>query len=132
MANRTLCLDSDVLIWHLRGASPFDVGAYLATLAEQATIVTTAVSIAEVEQGVRAGEEERTRKLLRSLPIIDVGRGIAETAGEIVRTLRAKGETMGLADALIAACCLANNAALVTLNVKHFVKVSNLELHPVP
>ena len=132
MANRTLCLDSDVLIWHLRGASPFDVGAYLAALAEQATIVTTAVSIAEVEQGVRAGEEERTRKLLCSFPIIDVGRGIAETPGEIVRTLRAKGETMGLADALIAACCLANNAALVTLNVKHFIKVSNLELHPVP
>ena len=132
MARSWFCLDSDILIWHLRGAAPFDVGDFLATLAARATLVTTTISIAEVEQGVRVGEAEHTRRLLRALPVIDVNRGIAESAGEIVRILRAKGETLGLADALIAACCLGNNAALGTLNVKHFSGVPNLELELVP
>jgi predicted nucleic acid-binding protein len=132
MASRTFCLDSDIIIWHLRAAQPFDVPAYLSALATKGTLVTTAISVAEVEQGVRAGEAERTRRLLRSLPTIEINRGIAEHAGEIVRTLRSKGETLGLADALIAACCLANDAVLVTLNMKRFSKIPSLEIELVP
>jgi tRNA(fMet)-specific endonuclease VapC len=94
--------------------------------------MTTALCVAEVEQGVRPGEEERTRALLRSLPTLAIDREIAERAGEIVRTLRTQGETIGLADALIASACLIHEMPLVTLNVRHFSKVPGLAIEVVP
>jgi hypothetical protein len=66
------------------------------------------LSVAEVEQGVRRGEEERTRAFLRSLEAHPVDRGTAE----IVRELRAQGFTVGLADALIAATCILRGPSL--------------------
>jgi predicted nucleic acid-binding protein len=121
-----------VLIWHLRAGKRTDVSAHLQSLAERGTLLTTALSVAEVEQGVRPGEEERTRALLRALTVLPVDRDVAEQAGEIVRGLRAKGETLGLADALIAATCLLHGLTLVTLNVRHFSKVAELALETVP
>ena len=83
------CLDSDVIIWHLRTGKRPNIAEYLAALADHAALLTTALCVAEVEQGVRPGEEERTRRLLRSLPVIAIDRDVAEKAGEIVRDLRA-------------------------------------------
>jgi tRNA(fMet)-specific endonuclease VapC len=132
MAASAFCLDSDVLIWHLRAGSRPEVSSHLQALANRGTVMTTAISVAEVEQGVRAGEGDRTRRLLRALPVIAIDRDVAERAGEIVRTLRSAGETLGLADALIASACLIHGLALVTLNVRHFSKVSGLSVELVP
>ena len=132
MAASTYCLDSDVLIWHLRAGKRTDVSRHLRVLAERGALVTTALNIAEVEQGVRPGEEERTRVLLRALPVLLIDREIAERAGEMVRELRAHGQTLGLADALIAATCLLHGLSLVTLNRRDFSKVAGLELETVP
>ena len=132
MSSASFCLDSDVLIWHLRKGHREDVSQYLKELAAQGDLVTTAISIAEIEQGARPGELDETRALLRSLPIIAIDRDVAERAGEIARELRALGVTLNLADALIAAACLVHRLALVTLNVRHFEKVVGLELNVVP
>ena len=132
MAASAFCLDSDVLIWHLRVGSRPEVSAHLQALADRGTLMTTAVSVAEVEQGVRAGEEDRTRRLLRALRVIAIDRDVAEMAGEIVRSLRSGGETLGLADALIASACLLHGLTLVTLNVRHFSKVSGLSVELIP
>jgi tRNA(fMet)-specific endonuclease VapC len=132
MAASAFCLDSDVLIWHLRVGSRPQVSSHLQTLAERGTVMTTAISVAEVEQGVRSGEEDKTRRLLRALPIIAIDRDVAERAGELVRSLRSRGETLGLADALIASACLVHELTLVTLNVRHFSKVSELSVELVP
>jgi predicted nucleic acid-binding protein len=132
MAASAFCLDSDVLIWHLRAGSRPELSSHLQALAGRGTIMTTAICVAEVEQGVRAGEEDRTKRLLRALPVITIDRDVAERAGEVVRTLRARGETLGLADALIASACLVHELTLVTLNVRHFSKVSELSVELVP
>jgi len=95
-------------------------------------LACSTISIAEVEQGVRRGEEDRTRAFLRSLDARGVDRAVAERAGEIVRDLRFRGITMGLADALIAATCLVYHLTLVTLNVgADFEKVPDLVLEQV-
>ena len=44
----------------------------------------------------------------------------------------ARGITMGLADAIIAATCLVHGLTLVTLNVADFEKVEGLALETVP
>jgi tRNA(fMet)-specific endonuclease VapC len=132
MAAEAYCLDSDVIIWHLRAGKREEISKHLAALSERATLMTTALCVAEVEQGVRPGEEERTRALLRSLPMLAIDREIAERAGEIVRELRATGETLSLADALIASACLIHEVPLVTLNVRHFSKVPGLTIEVVP
>ena len=46
----------------------------------------------------------------------------------IVRNLRAKGRTLHLADALIAATCLVHDLVIVTLNAKDFSQVDGLIL----
>jgi predicted nucleic acid-binding protein len=132
MATDAYCLDSDLLIWHLRAGKRPDISAHLEVLAERGALMISALSVAEVEQGVRPGEEERTRLLLRALPVVAVDRDVAEKAGELVRQLRGRRETLGLADAVIAATCLLHGLSLVTLNVRHFSQVADLALEVVP
>ena len=133
MSGPTYCIDSDIIIWHLRnGARKAPVTAHLVKLVGAGALACSTISIAEVEQGVRRGEEDRTRAFLRSLDARGVDRAVAERAGEIVGDLRSRGITMGLADALIAATCLVHDLTLVTLNVADFEKVPELVLEQVP
>jgi predicted nucleic acid-binding protein len=133
MSETTYCLDSDVVIWHLRkGERQRAVDALLEKLATTGTLGCSVLTIAEVEQGVRKGEEEKTRGFLRPLKAFPVDRDVAERAGELVRHLRSRGFTVGLADAIIAATCLVHGLTLVTLNVSDFEKVEGLTLEAVP
>jgi predicted nucleic acid-binding protein len=133
MADKTYCLASDVLIWHFRNSNRREaISAYLAQIAGRGSFVCSALTVAEVEQGMRPHEESRTRGFLRALACYPVDRTTAERAGEIVRALRSRGETLGLADALIAATCLVNGFVLVTLNVKDLGKVAGLQIQAVP
>jgi predicted nucleic acid-binding protein len=127
------CIDSDVLIWHLRsGDRQKVVEQHLVRLATAGTLSCSMLSVAEVEQGVRRGEEEKTRALLRSLEAHPVDRATAERAGEIVRELRSRGLTVGLADAIIAATCIIHGLTLVTYNVADFEKIPGLAIETVP
>ena len=133
MSDAKYCIDSDVLIWHLRtGDRQRAVEQHLVRLAASGSLSCSMLSVAEVEQGVRRGEEDKTRGFLRSLETHPVDRAIAERAGEIVRDLRSHGITMGLADAIIAATCIVHGLTLVTLNVSDFEKVPELAFETVP
>ena len=133
MSETTYCLDSDVLIWHLRkGDRQRAVQEYLTKLAGHGTLACSMLSVAEVEQGVRPREEEKTRAFLRSLKTYPVDRDVAERAGEIVRSLRSRGTTVGLADAVIAATCVIHGLTLVTLNLSDFEKIDGLSLAVMP
>jgi len=133
MSGPAYCLDSDVIIWHLRtGERQRAVDALLEKLAAAGPLACSALTIAEVEQGVRKGEEGRTRDFLRALRAHPVDHVVAERAGELVRGLRARGITVGLADAIIAATCLVHGLTLVTLNVADFERFEGLVLEAVP
>ncbi len=68
MSGPAYCLDSDVIIWHLRkGERQRAVEAHLEKLAAMGSVACSALTVAEVEQGVRKGEEGRTRDFLRAL-----------------------------------------------------------------
>ena len=74
----------------------------------------------EIYQGMKAGEERATNAFLDGLVSVAVDIPIARRAGTMLGKLRAKGTTIGIADAIIAATALQFDAPLLTNNVEHY------------
>jgi len=122
-------LDSDVIIWHLRGRR--EVTAVLEKLLDHGVPACSALSVLEVQAGVKKGEEEKTNRLFQALKGLPVDAEVAHRAGRLVRDHRASGATMEPADAVTAATCLVHDLVLLTYNRKHYA-VEGLELFPLP
>ncbi len=122
-------LDSDIMIWHLRGKKA--VTELLRDLQMAGVPACSALSVLEVQLGVRHGEEEKTDRFLESLRIFDVNRTVANRAAQLVRENRARGITIDLPDAVIAATCILYDLVLVTYNKKHY-PILQLKFHPLP
>jgi tRNA(fMet)-specific endonuclease VapC len=119
--------DSDVLIDYLRGKGP---GADRVELELQnGTLATTAVTAFELWAGARTARQQRAvAQVLAALEVLPLDRLAAEAAGEVRRTLEAKGDGIGMADALIAGICLAHRTILLTRNRRHFSRVPDLSV----
>jgi predicted nucleic acid-binding protein len=111
-------LDSDVVIWHLRGRTA--VTSLVADLAARSRLGVSAVSRAEVLQGARPAEMEATLRFLDACETMPVDARVADLAARLVRDQRAKGVTIHLPDALIAATALAGHLPIRTCNVRHY------------
>jgi predicted nucleic acid-binding protein len=122
-------LDSDIMIWHLRGKKV--VTEMLRNLQKAGVPACSALSVLEVQLGVRRGEEEKTDRFLGSLRIFEVDRPVAGKAAQIVRENRARGMTIDLPDAVIAATCILYDLVLVTYNKKHY-PILQINFHPLP
>ena len=117
MALRYL-LDTDVIIWHLRGHEPTE--ALLRTIEDEQPLGCSALSAFEVWVGARAQEEEPTRRFLETLDQIAADSRIALAAAEYWRDFRGRGVTLGRGDALIAATAKERGLVLVTYNRGHY------------
>ena len=122
-------LDSDVIIWHLRGR--IEITEMLKDLQKFGVPGCSALSVLEVQVGLKKGEEENTDRFLRSLKIFDVNREIANQAAQLIRENRIKGITLDLPDAVIAGTCIFHDLILVTHNKKHY-PIPELKFHPLP
>ena len=121
MAERLL-IDTDVLIDYLRGQA--EAVSYLESLT--GSLLVSVITLAELYAGVRAGAE-RTKldEFIRAFEIALVDREVAIRGG-LYRRDYMKSHQVGLADALIAATAEHRQAALVTLNSKHFPMLANV------
>lgn len=113
---KTVLVDTDILIDFLRGKEK--TREFLISLADDADIVCSAISVAELHAGMKEHERTRTQELIDSLTIVDVTREIAEKAGTYRRTIRS--HALELDDCLIAATAFVRHAALATGNTKHY------------
>jgi len=129
MALRFL-LDSDVIIWHLRGHEPTE--SLLEDLEVEQPIGCSALSTFEVWSGVRPKEVEQTREFLSALRVVPVDEAIALKAGEYWREFRRKRVTLGKADALIAATAHVLRLVLVTCNPDHYPMKDLTLYEPMP
>ena len=120
-------LDSDIIIWHLRGRK--EVTEMLRDLQRFGLPSCSALSVLEVQLGVKKGEEEKTDRFLNSLRIFDVNREIAIKAAQLIRGYKIKGVTLDLPDAVIAGTCIVHELILVTYNTKHY-PIPELTFHP--
>jgi len=118
-----LLLDTDVLIDFLRGYSK----AVNFVNTNSSRIILSSIVVAELYAGVKGKSElkvlENFISLFRVLPVTSE---IAKTGGLYKRDY-GKSHGVGLADAIIAASCEAENAELKTLNVKHYPMINGLK-----
>ncbi|MBI4598380.1 MAG: type II toxin-antitoxin system VapC family toxin [Candidatus Omnitrophica bacterium] len=109
-------LDSDVLIWLLRGRQ--ETMQRLERL--EGPFGVSVISRAEIWAGARPSEQHQIEQLFLSLSTYAVDGAIADLAGKFLRQYRGRGPSLELPDALIAATAVVHELSLVTYNVPHF------------
>jgi predicted nucleic acid-binding protein len=114
-----LLLDSTVLIHFLRGQEGSS-SLLLEAVRAGHMLSTSAVNVAEVYAGIRAGEESISRAFLSTIECYPVTKAIGERGGRIRKEWLSKGKTIGLLDALVAATALEYGLTVVTDNRKDF------------
>jgi len=123
-------LDSDIIIWHLRGRK--EITEMLKDLQRSGLPACSAISVLEVQLGVKTKDEEgKTNRFLESLKVFDVNMDIAKIAAQLIREYKAKGVTMDIPDSIIASTCILYELILVTYNRKHY-PISELKFHLPP
>lgn len=111
-------LDTDVVIDFLRRCDY--ARELLEQMAGDGLLAISTLTHLEVYQGMRGGEEKATNLFLDGIVSIPVDVSVARQAGRILRSLRAKGKTTSVGDAIIAATALQAGVPLVTNNVEHY------------
>ena len=120
-----MILDTDVLIWFLRGKETA-VTAVMDALPFSVSIVT----YMELMQGMRNKQElAKMKKAFREMDVkvIPISQSISLRACEYVEEYSLS-SSMELADALIAATCVESCEMLYTANDKHYKVVDGLNL----
>ena len=121
-----LLIDSDVLIWFMRG-QPKAVVA----LETAGDWYISAVSYMELVQGCRnKAELKAVQKALKSADdgVLPVTQGISDLACTLVEKYSLL-NSLHLADALIAATALHHGLPLLTANIKHFLAIEALKIN---
>ena len=109
-------LDSDVLIWVLRGRR--ETLQRLEAL--EGPFGVSVVSRAEIWAGARETEQRQIEELFLSLTTYAVDQVVADAAGGLMRRYLRRGNALELADALIASTAIAHQMALLTYNLSRF------------
>lgn len=120
-----MILDTDVLIWFLRGNEKA-IKAVLDAIPFSVSIVT----YMELVQGMRNKQElEKMRKTFKAMDvqIIPINESISWRASDYVVAHSLSG-SMELADALIASTCVETSNTLFTANDKHYKVIEGLKM----
>jgi len=115
----TYLLDTTVLVDYFRGRERAKL--LLERLVDEGhTLALCSVNVAELFAGLPEKQRPLARELIDTLNYLGVPPGVAELAGTIRFEAARQGITIHLPDAIIAAVAMANDATLVTANVRDF------------
>jgi predicted nucleic acid-binding protein len=112
-------VDSDVLIEVSRGRDHEVVAKWLRLAESDRVVLYSPVSVAELWAGARPREQEALNNLFRALVCAPIDEDVARQAGNYLNRYR-RSHGVEIADALIAAGAVAQDAALWTRNRKHY------------
>ena len=126
MKNNPILIDSDVLIWWLRGRE--DVVKQLSSFLSQTTIYTTPVTSAEIWAGARKGEEKFIEEVFKTIEVINIDEKTGKLAGDFIKQYRTS-HSIELGDALLASCATHHKMKLWTFNVKHYPMLKKSEIY---
>jgi len=125
-----LLLDTSILIDVLRLRNRRN--EWLAELVRAGhTLSTTTLNIAEIYASMRPAEGARTEALLSGLELYELTGSSARLAGGLKNTWARKGNTLTLADTIVAAIAIERGCALLTDNRKDF-PMPGVRLYPLP
>ncbi|OGX39420.1 MAG: hypothetical protein A3C53_06870 [Omnitrophica WOR_2 bacterium RIFCSPHIGHO2_02_FULL_68_15] len=122
-------VDSDVLIWVLRGRrETVEVVSRLAAEGGE-PLACSALNILEIWSGAKPSETHRTSVLLDALEVVPVDRVVARLAAELLQAAPHPSLPRDWADAVIAATALHHRLTLLTYNRKDY-PYRDLVLYP--
>jgi predicted nucleic acid-binding protein len=112
-------VDSDILIWHLRGDKK--ARNFLRRLRDKGEyeLWTGAMQRAEVVFFMRADEEERTLQLLSQFQTEPVDQDLVDRAGVLFRKWNPS-HGVDVNDAFLAASAMRSGGVIFSLNKKHY------------
>jgi tRNA(fMet)-specific endonuclease VapC len=124
-------LDANVISVILRGNR--EVSARMATaLTEEHQISLNALSYFEVKRGLYLPRFRRKldafMEFVADYGVLPLDLPALDIAADIYQDLRSKGTSLEDADILMAGIALANDAILVTRNIRHFERIRGLKL----
>lgn len=120
-----LCLDTSALIAYLKGREP-GASAVMRAVNESACYVTS-ITVYELLFGIaRAQRQIGEQELLGLMLILPVDESAARHAATLHDELIRRNQEIGVKDVLIAAICLEHDLPLLTLNDRHFARVTGL------
>jgi len=125
-------LDTDILIPYLR--NDLSIKKKISELLDRNILLsTTSINVAELYLGAYLSEKVKenltsVNKLVSKLDIISFNEIHGKIYGEVRAKLQKKGELINELDIFIAAIVIEKDIKLITRNIRHFEKVSRLQI----
>ena len=131
MADDLACIDTDICIDFLRKVNPgFDL---FTKLISQYKPCITAITTFELHLGqMKMKRRDDLSDFFKHFSFLPFDYQASEAAASIQSKLDKKGSGIGIPDVLIAGICIANNVPLLTLNKRHFSRITELKLLSFP
>ena len=118
-----MVIDTGIFIDHLRKMNRETT--LLSQLPPNTLLYVSAITVYELLAGATNNQKfQDAQRLLSAVTILPVDENVAALAAQLYQQM--KGNSIGLADTLIAATALCHNLPLKTLNTRHFSRVSGL------
>lgn len=111
-------LDTDVLIWILRGQKR--IIEWASKTKDTSPLSISVIAIAEIYKNIFPAELTSTEEFLREHIIFSIDPKIARLAGLYWQQYHLKLKNLSLTDCLVAGTANAHDLTLVSLNLKHF------------
>ena len=96
------------------------------TYAENNYVVTTAISVFEIYQGLSEKEKEETQDLFDELIVFPLTKQTASKAGTIFKELKNKGLEIDPEDSMIASIAIEKDISILTRNTSHFSRIEGI------
>lgn len=126
MAKRYICLDTDICVDFLRKKEP-GFSLFLKVFARFEPVITSITAFELYLGNLKMKRKEPLDDFLEQFVVFPFDHKASKTAAKIQASLEKSGEGIGIPDTLIAGICIANHLPLLTLNTRHFSKVTGLE-----
>ena len=109
-------LDTDVIVEYLRGSD--EAAHFVESLKED--LLVSAITVAELWAGIKGNEEAQALdRFLLAFRVVVVDEEVGKQGG-LLRQQYGPSHGTGLADALVAASAMKEQATLITFNTKHY------------
>jgi predicted nucleic acid-binding protein len=117
MKDNGILLDSDIIIWFLRGKE--DIVSEVHNLIIKNKLFVSPISIAEIYAGARTKEEKHINAFFSLIETISIDNTTGKLAGKYLSKY-SKSHNIEIADSLIAATANNYELTLWTMNKKHY------------
>ncbi len=126
MESNGVLLDSDIIIWFLRGKE--DVVSVIHNLIIKNKLFVSPISIAEIYAGARPKEEKFINAFFSLIETISIDNTTGKLAGQYLNKY-SKSHNVEIADSFIAATVNNYSLTLWTLNKKHYPMIKRSEFY---